>query len=140
MPIRLTRQHKYRAKPTTVDGVRFASKKESRRYAELKLLEKAGEIRGLEIQPSFDLLVPVRTDEARMAMVKALARGKGFSCAHEKVGVYRADFRYQQKTLSASENDRYRTITEDVKGIRTATYRLKKRMVEATYGIQIHEI
>lgn len=40
--------HKYHAKPTTVDGIRFASKAEARRYSELRLLEKAGEIKNLE--------------------------------------------------------------------------------------------
>lgn len=44
---------KYRAQPTTVDGTRFASKKEAKRYWTLKMLEKAGEITGLELQPKF---------------------------------------------------------------------------------------
>ena len=46
---------KYGAIRTTVDGVTFASKAEARRYAELKLLEQAGEIKGLELQPKFDI-------------------------------------------------------------------------------------
>jgi hypothetical protein len=41
---------KYRAIPTTVDGIRFDSKREAARYGELKLLEKAGHIRGLTLQ------------------------------------------------------------------------------------------
>lgn len=48
---------KYRAKPTTVDGIRFASAAEARRYGVLKLLESAGEISELELQPRFDLYV-----------------------------------------------------------------------------------
>lgn len=48
---------KFRNKPTTVDGIRFASKLEAKRYGELKLLERAGAIRGLELQPRFKLSV-----------------------------------------------------------------------------------
>lgn len=48
---------KYSAKPTSVDGIRFASKAESRRYSELKALERAGIISHLELQPRFPLIV-----------------------------------------------------------------------------------
>jgi hypothetical protein len=44
---------KYGAKPTTVDGIKFASLAEARRYRELKLLERAGEITALECHPRF---------------------------------------------------------------------------------------
>jgi hypothetical protein len=39
------KSHKYGAKPTSVDGRRFASKREARRYSELKLAEQAGKVR-----------------------------------------------------------------------------------------------
>jgi hypothetical protein len=51
------RKSKYAAIPTIVDGIRFASKKEARRYTELKLLERAGEITCLELQPKFPCVV-----------------------------------------------------------------------------------
>lgn len=38
------KQHKFRAKPTTVDNIRFDSKKEAKYYEELKMLQKAGDI------------------------------------------------------------------------------------------------
>ena len=66
------RDHKYHARPTTVDGIRFASQKEARRYQELRLLERAGEITQLELQPRY------RLDAA----------------GGEFIGEYRADFRY----------------------------------------------
>lgn len=66
--------HKYHAKPTEIDGIRFASKKEGRRYQELKLLEMAGEIENLELHPSFKIEVN-----------------------GEKVCRYIADFRYREK-------------------------------------------
>lgn len=64
--------HKYGAKPTTVDNIRFASMAEARRYGQLKLLQKAGEISALELQPKFPLVV-----------------------AGVNVGTYIADFRYR---------------------------------------------
>lgn len=48
---------KYRAEPTTVDGIRFASKREAARYRELRLMEQAGHIRGLELQPRYPMVV-----------------------------------------------------------------------------------
>ncbi len=51
------RQAKYRNKPTVIDGIRFASQKEARRYGELRLLERAGEITDLVLQPRYSLSV-----------------------------------------------------------------------------------
>lgn len=48
---------KYRSKRTEIDGISFASKKEAKRYSELKLLERAGHIRQLTLQPRFPLKV-----------------------------------------------------------------------------------
>lgn len=48
---------KYRAQRTEVDGVLFASKRESARYLQLKMLEKAGRIAGLELQPKFPITI-----------------------------------------------------------------------------------
>jgi hypothetical protein len=109
----IKRQHKYRAKPTVVDGVRFASQKEARRYQELKVLERAKEIADLSLQPTFDLA----------------AAGDW----EIKVGEYRGDFRYWDKRACA-------WIVEDVKGFKTPLYRWKKKHVEAQYGITIKEI
>lgn len=51
--------HKYAAKATVVDGIRFASKKEARRYSELKLLERGGRITNLRRQVRFKLVQTV---------------------------------------------------------------------------------
>ena len=45
--------NKYRNKKVIVDGEEFDSKKEGNRYKELRLLERAGEISNLELQPKF---------------------------------------------------------------------------------------
>lgn len=109
--------HKYGATPTTVDGVRFASKAEAKRYAELKLLEKAGEVKELELQPRFPLMAP--------------ERGSALGRIH--IGDYVADFRYRLGPKGL-------LTIEDVKGMKTALYRWKKKHVEAQYGITITEV
>lgn len=53
----MKRVSKYGAKACVIDGVRFASLKEGRRYEQLKLLVRAGQISGLELQPRFPLVV-----------------------------------------------------------------------------------
>lgn len=53
----MKRTPKYRNRKTEVDGITFASKAEARRYGELKLLEKAGEIENLILQPRYRLRV-----------------------------------------------------------------------------------
>ncbi len=111
------RPHKYGAKATVVDGVRFASKAEARRYSELRLLERAGEIRELELQPKFPLDAPLPGHVGKMA----------------RVGEYRADFRYRAGPTGL-------LVIEDVKGMRTALYRWKKKHVELQYGVEIQEI
>ena len=94
----------------TVDGILFASLKEAKRYRELVLLTKAGEIFGLERQPVFTLYAK---------------RGGA-------IGIYKADFRYNDKV--------WNIIVEDVKGFKTPLYRWKKKHVEAQYGITIREV
>lgn len=131
--------HKYGAKPTsgarrskfgvrtdasgkrerTRDGIVFASKREMQRYGELKLLEKAGAVSGIELQPEFPLYVWDTVNKR---------------ATH--IGKYLADFRYVLHSPSGLLAD----VVEDVKGVRTPVYRLKKKMVEAQYGIVIREI
>jgi|TARA_R110000822_G_scaffold33493_5_gene95487 hypothetical protein len=101
---------KYHAKPTIVDGIRFASQAEARRYGHLKMLERAGTICDLELQPRFPLLV------------NAI-----------KVCTYVADFRYRFPGVSVP-------VVEDVKGVQTPVYKLKKKMLLAQDGIIITEV
>lgn len=121
----MKRGSKYKAKPTVVDGIRFHSQKEARRYAELKLLERAGEIHLLELQPRYELRVPLPSGHPKA--------GQAFKC----VGAYIADFQY------ATHPDypaRGKCVVEDVKGFKTPLYRWKKKHVEAQYGIEIREV
>lgn len=104
------RPHKYRASPTVVDGIGFASKAEAARYSTLKMLERANEIEDLELQPKFTVEV---------------------NGVH--ICDYFADFRYTDCREGLQ-------VTEDVKGVKTPVYKLKKRLVEAVHGVTITEV
>ena len=101
---------KYNAIKTEVDGYIFASRREAARYSELRILEKAGEIIDLELQPHYPCTV----------------NGK-------LICKYIADFRY-------TSVKRGNVVIEDAKGFKTPVYRLKKKMVEAIYNIIIIEV
>jgi hypothetical protein len=116
MPVRVAPASKYHATPTWVDGIRFASAREARRYGELKLLERAGQLWDLTCQPAFELHATQWPAPAGPPHV---------------VGVYRADFAYATKAG---------TVVEDAKGVRTALYQWKKKHVEIEYGVRIVEV
>ena len=121
------KRHKYGAVATELDGIKFHSKREAKRYAELKLLEQAGEIWDLELQPRFPLYVP-STSGYLMRAAKALTQGGLF-----KVGEYRGDFKYRDTRTTPY-------VVEDCKGFATPLYKWKKKHVEAQFGITIREL
>lgn len=122
--VRLTqeRRSKYGAVPTMVDGIRFASAKEAKRYGELKLWERSGGIRNLTVQPVFQLC-PWMADHSEIRII----------------GVYRGDFAYDECD-HANGHSGWKRVVEDVKGFKTPLYRWKKKHVEAQYGIKIREL
>jgi len=103
---------KYRSVKTVVDNIKFDSKKESERYTELKLLERTGEIRNLELQPRLDVRI----------------NGK-YIC------YYKADFSY------FTEDRRVFEDVKSSFTAKLPMFRLKKKLVEACYpGVKIMEI
>jgi hypothetical protein len=50
-----TKANKYKNQEIEIDGIKFKSKKESRRYVELRMLQKAGEITDLRLQVPYEL-------------------------------------------------------------------------------------
>lgn len=106
--------NKYGAQKTEVDGILFDSKAEARHYQKLKLLERAGRISDLKLQVPFDLI----------------PRQKLGGRTHPAVR-YKADFTYV-------EDGRY--VVEDVKGMITPVYRLKRRLMLEKYGIEVQEV
>lgn len=105
---------KYHSRKTEIDGIMFDSKREANRYCELKLMERAGEITDLRRQVRYEINQP-------------------YEIAGKKVrGIYYvADFVYCEKG---------EPVIEDVKGMRTDVYKIKKKLFESKYKIQIKEV
>lgn len=110
-----SKKSKYHAQKTVLDGIKFDSKKEANRYAELKLMERAGLIKGLQRQVRFELIPPFDVD------------GK-----HYRPTTYVADFVYTDVKSG-------KQVVEDCKGFRTDIYRLKAKMFAHKFGVSILE-
>ena len=109
--------NKYGNKKVKVDGHTFDSMREANRYRELKLMERAGAIKDLELQPKFELIPTIRTERETLYKVS-----------------YYADFRYIDTKTGG-------VVVEDVKGYKTKEYVLKKKMLLHKYkGIDFREI
>lgn len=103
---------KYHNTKTVADGIKFDSKLEAKRYGQLKMMERAGVIHDLELQPEYELIPSFKKC------------GKTW-----RRTVYKADFRY-----ILCEDDRI--IIEDVKGsiaVITDVFRLKQKLFEYKY-------
>ena len=50
------RRNKYGNEAVTVDGLKFHSRREAKRYRELRVMQRAGQITGLRLQVSFKLI------------------------------------------------------------------------------------
>lgn len=98
---------KYHNQPIVIDGHRFMSKKEGARYGELRNLERGGIIDQLELQPRFPFVI------------------NGI-----KVCTYVADFAYR-------DVQRDEKIIEDVKGMVTDVFRIKKKLMTAVLGLEV---
>ena len=106
---------KYYNQKITVDGITFDSKKEYRRFLDLCLMERAGEIDNLERQVKFEL-IPSQKKNGKVV---------------ERACSYVADFVY---------NENGEQVVEDTKGIRTEAYKIKRKMMRWLYGIEIKEV
>ena len=105
------RKSKYNNKKTNIDGITFDSKKEAMRYLELKPLFKTGAIKDLKLQTKFPMM----------------HEGK-------KICDYVSDFDYLEPN-----GDDWSYIVEDVKGVKTSIYRLKKKMMLIFHNIKVIE-
>ena len=100
-------QNKYKNKKTQVDMYVFDSAREAKRYKELKLLERVGEISNLELQPRFILQDSFKKNGRTYRKIE-----------------YVADFKYIEKG---------KIIVEDVKGIQTDVFKIKHKLFEKIY-------
>lgn len=107
---------KYRNEKVYLDGIKFDSNRECQRYIELKTMLNAGLIKDLELQKRFVLQ-------------------DGYEMQGKKIRpiTYVADFVY-------FDIEKHKTVVEDVKGMRTDVYKMKKKMFEYRYQIPITEI
>jgi len=98
---------KYRNIKIEVDGIKFDSKAEYKRYTELKLFERVKNISDLELQVKFELQ-------------PSFVDGQGIK---QRAITYVADFVYKENN---------KIIVEDLKSVATAkdsTYKIKKKML-----------
>lgn len=107
------KQSKYRNVKCEVDGITFDSKREGRRYIQLKRMELAGLINNLEVNANLS---------PKIEFV--------FERDGVKFGSYQPDFRYYENG---------REIIEDAKGKKTKAYINKRRLMKEMYGISIRE-
>ncbi len=107
---------KYKNQPMEADGHKFASKKERNRYFELKLMRLSHDIHGLLLQPRYP--IEIGGIKVRFASGRQLT--------------YVADFEYWDVKLG-------RLVVEDVKGMKTQVYKIKKALM-AAMGYTITEI
>lgn len=99
--------NKYKNQKIQIDRYVFDSVAEGRRYRELSLLERAGEIKELQLQPKFLLQEAFKKN------------GK----TYRKIE-YIADFMYKENG---------KIIVEDVKGMQTDVFKIKHKLFEKKY-------
>jgi hypothetical protein len=103
-----TKPHKYGAKKTVVDGIKFDSKREADYYCELKLLKRSSEIKDFTLQPEFVLLDSFKKYGKTIRGIK-----------------YRADFKIIHKDGSVE--------IIDVKGFKTKDFLLKQKLFDKQF-------
>ena len=113
MPKRPAKPSKYRNVKTVVDGITFASKREAKRYGELRLLQRAGKIKCLAMQATWIIKI------------------RGIVVCR-----YIADYQYHDCRTG-------QTVIEDVKSPATRknrAYRIKCKLMKAVHDIDIVEV
>ncbi|MBP3342297.1 MAG: DUF1064 domain-containing protein [Peptococcaceae bacterium] len=125
------RYGKYGNKKVTVDGIVFDSRKEATRYRELKLLQDAGEISGLQVQVPFEL-IPAKYEHFERFSEKTGKKLKDGCRCVEKSCVYYADFVYMDCRTGQQ-------VVEDTKGHKTEAYIIKRKLMLAVHGVHIYE-
>ena len=118
---------KYNAKKCDYDGIRFDSGKEMKRYMQLKLLQRAGEITDLQLQVKYEL-IPAQREPDTVGKRGGVKQGRiiEYPCS------YVADFVYKDKAGSM--------VVEDTKGFKTPEYIIKRKLMLQVHGIRIREI
>ena len=126
---------KYKNKKVTLDGIEFDSKREAYRYNELKILERSGAIKELELQKEF-LLIPAQYETFERYGKNGKRLKDGQRCI-EKSCSYIADFVYKENG---------NIVVEDAKGYRDpnsagyAKFVIKRKLMLYIHGIRVKEV
>ena len=102
------KENKYHAIKTESDGIDFDSKKEAKKWQELKMLERSGKIKNLERQKRFTLQDRFVNNEKKT--IRPI--------------YWFADFYYEKNGIK---------IVEDTKGVKTEAYKIKKKLFQYKY-------
>lgn len=108
---------KYGNRKTWLDGILFDSRREAGRWAELTLMQRAGEISELRRQVRFCLIPAILNDNGK---------------TRQRAVFYVADFVYRTRDGAL--------VAEDAKGVRTDVYKIKKKLMLWRHGIEIREV
>lgn len=126
----MTSRSKYLAKKVTRDGMTFDSTKEYKRWQELVLLERGGQIQNLQRQVKY-ILVPAQREPDFIGVRGGVRPGK----VVEREIAYVADFTYQENG---------KPVVEDVKGYRKgnayAMFVVKRKLMLWVHGIRVREV
>lgn len=114
------KRSKYGNQKVTIDGIKFDSKREGERYRQLKMLEAAGKITDLELQPVFELAPAVIINGKKKPALR-----------------YIGDFSYCDWREKFSDGQ---LIVEDAKGMLTDVYKIKRHLMAAVHHIFIVEV
>lgn len=108
--------NKYHSRKITIDGITFDSVREAKRYRDLSLLQRAGEISDLRTQVKYTLIPGQKKPSGGM----------------ERPVTYTADFVYKDKDG--------KEIVEDTKGMRTQQYIIRRKLMLWVCGIEVQEV
>ena len=117
---------KYHNTKVVYDGIKFDSKKEARRYEELKTLEHLKIISNLQRQVRFEL-IPAQREPSTVGAKGGMIKGKLL----ERKVEYVADFVYEMDG---------NIVVEDTKGMKTPEYIIKRKLMLWRFDIRIKEI
>lgn len=131
---------KYHSKKVVKDGVTFDSIKEYKRFCELSSLEREGKITNLQRQVKF-VLIPAQYEPDIIGKRGGRKKGKLI----ERECSYIADFVYEKRIYRPDAfeevySTRLKTVVEDVKGVRTKDYIIKRKLMLHIHGIRIKEV
>ena len=110
------KKSKYNNTKVEYKGIKFDSIKEMKHYQLLEYLQRIGEIKELKLQVPYELIPKYKINNKTVRKT-----------------TYIADFTY-----ITTKDDKLHIV--DTKGFKTDVYRLKKKLFEYKYGVEVEEV